>query len=120
MSEASILHEYQPGEYCKDIGCPQYNDGQFANECDNCKAFIYYQWLKINGYKLLIITDTIGKENTSTIEAVLILLATRAYMALMVRDPDQAGLWHAMIAEALLPLGEQRALEEVKRILALI
>lgn len=55
MSETSILHEYQPGEYCKDSGCPQYNNGQFANECNNCKAFIYYQWLKINGYRLLII-----------------------------------------------------------------
>lgn len=117
MREASILHEYQPGEYCKNIGCPQYNDGQFANECDNCKAFIYYQWLKISGYRLLVITD---KGITAAMETALILLATRSYMALMVRDPGQAGLWHTMITEALLPLGEQRALEEVKRILALI
>lgn len=66
------------------------------------------------------IADTTDKGITAAMETALILLATRSYMTLMERDPGQAGLWHTMITEALLPLGEQRALEEVKRILALI
>ncbi len=59
-----------------------------------------------------------SKADDVDMEAALILLATRSYIALMARDSGQAGLWHAMITEALLPLGEQRAPEEAKRILA--
>ena len=48
-----MMYEYQPGEYCKDIQCPQYAGGNFDDKCDECKAFIYYQWLGSNGYRIL-------------------------------------------------------------------
>ena len=54
-----IHQEYQPGEYCKAIQCLQYNAGKFDNKCEECKAFIYYQWLKDNGYCLLIVEPSI-------------------------------------------------------------
>ncbi len=53
--------------------------------------------------------------NRPPMEAALILLATRSYTSLMQRDPGQAGLWHAMIVEALAPLGQRRAGREVER-----
>lgn len=57
MSDVKILHEYQPGEYCKDTKCLQYNNGKFTIKCNDCGAFAFYLWLKNNGYKLLIVRD---------------------------------------------------------------
>ncbi len=48
-------------------------------------------------------------------EASLIYLANHSYIALMQRDPGQAGLWHSLISESLAPLGQRRAAREVER-----
>jgi len=65
MNHVKVLHEYQPGEYCKAIQCPHYNDGDFDDKCDKCKAFIYYQWLRDNEYKLLIVENNIIKDKAT-------------------------------------------------------
>jgi NTP pyrophosphatase (non-canonical NTP hydrolase) len=55
MSNLEILHEYRPGEYCEAVQCPRYNEGDFDDRCSKCKAFIYYQWLRDNSYRLLVV-----------------------------------------------------------------
>lgn len=56
MDMEHAIHEYTPGEYCKSVGCKFYRSGAFSDECDSCRAYVFFLWLQENEYRILKLT----------------------------------------------------------------